>query len=168
MVNGAMTDGAGNRIADDARDAAAGEAGNAIVEFLVLGLLLLVPLVYVMLAALTLQGASYGVTAAAREAGRAFVTAPSAEAGFGRACSAASLALNDEGVPHFDCTRQLSITCLSGDDCARNLVPGSTIRVVVHVRAELPGLPASLFGTPLGIEVSARHDEVVDMFAEPR
>ena len=56
------------------------ERGSAIVEFHFLGLLLLVPLVYVLLAVLDVQRASYGVTQAAREAGRIFVATGNEEA----------------------------------------------------------------------------------------
>ena len=46
--------------------------GNALVEFTVLSLLLLVPLVYVLLGVFQVQRAAFGVTEAARQAGRAF------------------------------------------------------------------------------------------------
>ena len=48
------------------------ERGSAIVEFQFLGILLLVPLVYILLAVLDVQRTSYGVTQAAREAGRIY------------------------------------------------------------------------------------------------
>ena len=48
------------------------ERGNAILEFHFLGLLLLVPLVYILLAVLDVQRSSYGVTQAAREAARVY------------------------------------------------------------------------------------------------
>ena len=46
------------------------ERGSALVEFQFLAVLLLVPLVYVMLAALDVQRTVFGATQAAREAGR--------------------------------------------------------------------------------------------------
>src|SRR5690606_21138862 len=49
------------------------ERGSAIVEFHFLGILLLVPLVYIMLAVLDVQRTTYAVTQAAREAGRIYV-----------------------------------------------------------------------------------------------
>jgi hypothetical protein len=51
------------------------DRGSAIVEFHFLGILLLVPLVYILLAVLDVQRTSYGVTQAAREAGRIFAAA---------------------------------------------------------------------------------------------
>ena len=45
------------------------DTGNAMVEFTFLGVLLFVPLVYLVLAVLDVQRASYGASAAVREAG---------------------------------------------------------------------------------------------------
>nr|MBA2738363.1 hypothetical protein [Nocardioidaceae bacterium] len=52
------------------------ERGSALVEFTWLCLLLLVPMVYLLLAAMDVQRASYAATAASRAAGRAYVLAP--------------------------------------------------------------------------------------------
>ena len=53
------------------------DEGNAIVEFVVLAMLLMLPLVYVLLAVFRVQTASYALSSAALEAGRVFATAPS-------------------------------------------------------------------------------------------
>ena len=138
--------------------------GNAIVEYLILGVLFLIPLVYVFLAVFAVQSTAYGVTAAAREAARAFVTAPTTTDGLTRACAAAAIALRNESADTFDCSTQLAVQCVIRDACAVSLEPGLMIRVIVRARAELPFLPGSLFGHPLGVDVSAQHDEVVDSF----
>ena len=52
------------------------ERGTALVEFVWLAILMLIPLVYVVLAVFETQRTSYAASAAARSAGRAFVTAP--------------------------------------------------------------------------------------------
>ena len=57
------------------------EEGSAIVEFVFLAVLLLIPLIYLTMMIARVQAGSYAVAHAAREAGRAFVTAESAEAG---------------------------------------------------------------------------------------
>ncbi len=57
------------------------EAGNAIVEFTWLGILLLVPLVYILLAVFDVQRGAFAVTTASRAAGRAFSLAESPEEG---------------------------------------------------------------------------------------
>ena len=70
------------------------DRGSAIIEFHFLGILLLVPLVYILLAVLDVQRTSYGVTQAAREAGRIYV----ATGDEGAARRAAQVALEDQGV----------------------------------------------------------------------
>ena len=54
------------------------QAGSALVEFVFLAVLMMVPLFYLVMVLARLQAGAYGVSAAAREAGRAYVTAPSA------------------------------------------------------------------------------------------
>ena len=56
-----------------------GEDGNAILEFVMVAVVLMVPLVYVLLTVFQLQRAAFAVSAAAREAGRAYVTAESGD-----------------------------------------------------------------------------------------
>ena len=58
-----------------------GDAGNALVEFTYLAVLLMVPLVYVLLAGFQVQRAAFGVTEAARQAGRAYARADSGAEG---------------------------------------------------------------------------------------
>ena len=52
------------------------DEGSAIVEFVWLGILLLVPLIYIVVAVFEVQRTAYAASAAARSAGRAFVTSP--------------------------------------------------------------------------------------------
>ena len=51
------------------------QAGSAIVEFVFLAVLMLVPLFYLVMVLARLQAGAYAVSAASREAGRAYVTA---------------------------------------------------------------------------------------------
>ncbi|MGN6597745.1 MAG: pilus assembly protein, partial [Actinomycetes bacterium] len=62
------------------------------VEFLALGLVLLVPVTYLVLVVFRVQAASYGLAAATREAGRAYLTAPSTDVALARADAAAQVA----------------------------------------------------------------------------
>jgi Flp pilus assembly protein TadG len=68
------------------------DSGTAIIEFVWLAIILLVPLLYVVLAAFDTQRAAYAASAAARSAGRAFVTAPDQASGYARAREAVRLA----------------------------------------------------------------------------
>jgi hypothetical protein len=74
------------------------EDGAAVVEFVFVAILALVPLLYLVLAASTLQRNALAVTQAAREAGRAFATAEDETAGLERAAYAAQVALADHGL----------------------------------------------------------------------
>ena len=51
------------------------EGGTAVIEFVWLAVLLLIPLIYLILCLARVQAGSYAVTQGAREAARAFVTA---------------------------------------------------------------------------------------------
>lgn len=133
------------------------ERGSAIVEFHFLGILLLVPLVYIMLAALDVQKASYGVTQAAREAGRVFV-ATGSEPG---ARHAAAVALRDQGVSPAHVA--IRFTC-SASPCFR---PGADVSVTVETVVPLPFIPDALAGTVNArIPVEATHVAVIDQYRE--
>lgn len=135
-----------------------GDDGNALVEFSYLAVLLMVPLVYVLLTVFQVQRAAFGVTEAARQAGRAYVTAPDDAQGRARARVAADLALQDQGLV-------LCRTCISAP--AGELVPGGSVRIRVEHRVALP-LVGGLFrgAVPATIPVRATHVEAVDRFRE--
>jgi hypothetical protein len=150
----------GERIQGDA------EAGNAVLEFVVLAVLLLIPLVYVMLAVLRVQGAAYGIADATREAGRAFVAADTSSEAYARACTAATIAMRDQVDGTFDCAAQLTISCIG--ECSSTLSPGDTIRVQIDLPVALPMLPTSVFGNSTAVSLTSVHDEVVDEFRSSR
>lgn len=138
-------------------DAGRGDAGNALVEFTFLAVLLLVPLVHVVTAVFTVQKAAFAVTAATREAGRAFVTTTDGDPD-ARAAAAASLALRDQGLTLP--SGALHLTCEGA--CG---TPGTTVRVALDYTVVLPLVPRALGGHPLGgILVRGRHVEIVDEF----
>lgn len=135
--------------------------GNALLEFVWLAILLLVPLVFIVGVAAQLQRAAFATTAAARDAGRAYATADSDEDGQARALLAAQLAVDDQHVAWPD--RPASIV-----ECgACDFSPGSTFRVVVETRVHLPLVPAFLCRDgrcPADIPVRATHTERIDEF----
>ena len=73
------------------------QAGSAIVEFVFLAVLMMVPLFYLVMVLARLQSGAYAVSAASREAGRAYVTAQVSARAPSRAHSAAGLAFADQG-----------------------------------------------------------------------
>jgi hypothetical protein len=75
-----------------------GETGSASVEFVFVGVLLLVPLLYLVLTLFEVQRNAFAVTEAAREAGRAFATADDEATAPARAVYAVQLALTDQGL----------------------------------------------------------------------
>ncbi|NEE03303.1 pilus assembly protein [Phytoactinopolyspora halotolerans] len=133
------------------------ERGGAIVEFHLLGLLLLVPLVYVLIAVLDVQRSSYGVTQAVREAGRMYVITGDESA----ARTAAAVALRDQGVEPGSVT--LAFTC-STRPC---LQPGSEITVTARTEVAMPLVPDVIAGTVNAhIPITAAHTAVVDRYRE--
>ena len=135
-----------------------GDGGNAVVEFSTLAVLLMVPLVYVMLSVFEVQRASFGVTEAARQAGRAYATADDPAQGRARAAAAAALAMRDQGL---DCAR-----CLTG--LTGSLAADAQVTATVEHFVRLPLLGSVLGGGRGGIPVDATHVEVVDRFRSPR
>jgi hypothetical protein len=134
-----------------------GEDGNAIVEFVYLAVSLMVPLVYVLTTAFQVQRAAFGVTEAARQAGRAYAQADTPAQGMAVASAAAQLAMRDQGI-----------ALGSGLDVGApdGLAPGATVRVTVAHEVTLP-IIGGLFGeVEPHIPVRATHAEVVDRFQQ--
>lgn len=126
------------------------EAGNAVVEFTWLGVLLLVPLVYLLIAVFDVQRGAFATTTAARAAGRAFSLADSPEEGRRRAQEAARLVFDDHDVEGgFD----VQISC-HPQPC---LSPGSVATVVVTTQVVLPLVPDVLGGGQPTFRVTAEH-----------
>lgn len=135
------------------------EQGGAIVEFIFLGVLILVPLIYLVMVAGRIQAGSYAVTFAAREGGRAFVTSPSEGAAGARAQAAARLAFDDQGFAG----GTIDIAC-SDSPC---LSPSAELRVTAEVRVPLPLVPAFVAdAVPLSVPVSTSYVATVERFKE--
>lgn len=140
------------------------DVGTALVEFCWLAVLLLVPLVYILLAVFDVQRASYGVSAATRAAGRAYVLAPDLITAQSRAVAAAAVALSDQGLDLEP--GALVITCRpAASSC---LQPGSSAQVFLSVQVPLPLVPDALGGGAASIRVSSTHVAPYGTFREPR
>lgn len=138
------------------------DAGSAVVEFLGLALLLLVPLVYLILTLARVEAAVFAAEGAAREAGRLVVSAADDEEAASRAARAVELAFADQGIDVRGADA-LTLTC----DDAPCVTPGG--RVVVEVRAvvPLPGVPQFVLGAvPAQVPVAAQYVASVDEFRE--
>lgn len=144
------------RLRPEARD-----AGSAVVEFLGVALLLLVPIVYLVLVLGRLQSAAFAVDGAAREAARAAVTAEQHGVGAQRAVAATALALADQGLDPALAGDAVRLTC-SEPACT----PGTTVTATVHVDVALPGVPGWLQDVvPMSVPVHAAATAGVDEFA---
>lgn len=114
--------------------------GTAIIEFVFLGVLMLIPLMYLVLAISYIQRNTYGVTEAAREVGRVYATSGSASA----AQYAAQLAMDDQGQSGAD----MSIGWGGPGGCGGGgyppLKPGAVYSVCVTRGITIPGVPGFL------------------------
>lgn len=129
------------------------------VEFVVLAVLMLVPLIYLVMTMARLQAGAYAASAAAREAGRGYVTATTQEEAEPRALAAARIAFEDQGFSGGQGV--VSIDC-DGDPCLR---PEGRIEVAATVTVPLPFVPAFARDVvPLEVPVSASHVAVADRF----
>ncbi len=139
-----------------------GDEGNAVVEFLGVTLVLLLPLVYLVLVVSRLEAAAFAVEGAAREASRVFVAADDEQQATARAIAVTGVALADQGI-HDDPAHAIAFDCAA----TRCLTPGSEVAVTVAVRVPLPFVPTwARSVVPLEVPVSARHVAVVDRFRE--
>jgi len=142
---------------------ARGESGTALVEFVWLAILLIVPLLYIVLAAFDTQRAAYAASSAARSAGRAFVTAPDQASGYARAQAAVRLAYRDQGI---ESQPDVRISCRPNPrDC---LTPGSVVRAEIGSSVDLPLMPAALGSNTPRISVDSEHEAPYGTFREAR
>jgi Flp pilus assembly protein TadG len=121
--------------------------GSAVVEFVFLAVLVMVPLVYLIAAVATVQRNTLAVSQAARDAGRAFATSDSAPEAQRRVAAAVRLALQDQGLPDDVDVRFVA----SGASCSAapitpRLTPGAEFTVCVTRRVALPAVPSVLTG----------------------
>lgn len=140
------------------RRAGAGDDGRAIVEFLVVGLLVLLPVTYLVMTLARVQAAAFAVSTASREAGRAFTTAQGDGTGYARAQAAAALSFEDYD---FGGDGSVQVSC-DGSPCLR---PEGRVQVEATVVVPLPLVPDFLASAvPASVPVSATHVATVDRF----
>ena len=135
--------------------------GSAAIEFLTVGLLLLVPLVYLVLALAAAQGGALGVEGAARQASRVFVQAPDEGAAESAARDAISVTLADYGLDSG--AARVRIDCAPNP--ARCLTRRGFVTVRIDARVPLPLVPPALGAIlPLSLPVQATATEQVSRF----
>jgi Flp pilus assembly protein TadG len=140
------------------------ESGSALVEVVWLSVLLLVPLVYVLLAAFDVQRAAYGVSGAARAAARAYSLSPDEASASSRARAAATVALRDQRID----ADQVAMDVRCRPDPGNCLAAGSLIEVGLRYQVRLPLTPMALGGQTPSIRVEASHTVAYGSHREDR
>lgn len=116
-------------------------------EFIVLGVLVMLPVLYIAMSLLTVQATTFAAAQSARDAARLLDNAAGVNAGEARALTAARQTLTDQNLPADDVRLHYVAT---GGDCATaprirpELRPGAVFDVCVTVPLVLPLLPADL------------------------
>ena len=136
------------------------ESGSASLEFVTVGMIMLLPLVYLVLAVSSIQAGAFAAEGAARQAARVFVQSPDAGAGQAGAQRALDFALADNGV---SAPASLAISCQPRPrEC---LTRQGYVTVVVEVAVPLPLVPSVLLGDfPLAVPLRATATEQVSRF----
>ena len=138
------------------------QRGSALVEVTWLGILLVLPVLWIVMSVFQVQRGAFAVSAAARSAARAYALAPDDESGLVRARTAARLALDDQGV--HGVTPDVRVTCTPySGDCHQGT---SVITVSVHSRVVLPLMPSALGGDRPSFALDATQTVPIGQFQE--
>ncbi|GAB4095718.1 hypothetical protein GCM10028787_11930 [Brachybacterium horti] len=137
----------------------AGEDGNALVEFVVLGVALLIPTLYLVLTLGSVQSAVFAADVVARDAARIHAVEEDPGTARDRAARHTRLVLEDFGLEAQDV---VTISCTE-DPCS---TPGGLVTAQVRIPVPVPGLgPVLGGGGP--VAVSATHAVPVDRYRAP-
>ena len=140
------------------------QRASAIIEFLFVAVLVLVPLIYLVVAVAVVQRSRLATTNAARDVGRAIATSATAGQAETRAQAALRAALRGQGLTPADVeVRYVD----AGADCqspatAPSLTPASVFAVCVIRHQPLPAVPTILSGR--GVTIIGRYVVHVDDF----
>jgi Flp pilus assembly protein TadG len=138
------------------------DRGSALVELSWLGILLILPMLWIVMSVFEVQRGAFGVSAAARAAARAYALAPDDSTGLLRAREAARVALDDQGLR--DVTPEVDVSCTPyPGDCHEG---ASVITVSVHSRVVLPLMPTALGGDRPSFALDASQTVPIGQFQE--
>lgn len=141
-----------------------GEQASAIIEFVFVAVLVLVPLIYLIVAVAVVQRSRLATTNAARDVGRAIATSTTADQAEVRAQAALRAALRGQGMT----ASQVELRYVeAGADCqgpatTPSLAPASVFAICVIRHQPLPAIPTLLSGR--GVTVIGRYLVHVDDF----
>jgi Flp pilus assembly protein TadG len=138
------------------------QRGSAVVELAWLGILLVLPVLWIVMSVFQVQRGAFGVSTAARAAARAYSLAPDDATGLVRARQAARVALDDQGV--YAVGPDVRVTCTPYPaDCHQGT---SVITVSVHSRVVLPMMPSALGGNRPSFALDATQTVPIGQFRE--
>ena len=137
------------------------DTGSASLEFVTVGLLLLVPTVYLVLALSALESASFAVEGAARQASRVFVQSPNEVSAELAAQTAIAVTLADYDID--SSAAKVRVTCRPNpSEC---LTRRGEVTVSVTATVPLPLMPPVLqLHLPVSIPVQSMATEQVSRF----
>jgi len=145
------------------------DEGNAIIEFVFVALLILVPLVYLIVAVAVVQRSRLATTNAARDVGRAIATSDRLDQAPVRAQAALRIALANQGLQPADVQLRFvaaGADCQSGPSQSPVLAAGAEFQVCVIRHQPLPAVPTVLSGR--GVTTVGRYLVHVDEFRASR
>ena len=143
--------------------------GSAVIEFIGLAVVIMIPLTYLMITVFTVQRAVFAAGAAAREAGRAFALADSEAQGEARARTAADLALESHGLSGGSLEFHSRGSSCSSPAIAPTLEPGASYTVCLRLDIDLPYADKGYLADSLrAAAVTGKYTLVVDSFRRSR
>ena len=136
------------------------QRGSALVEFCWVGLILFIPIAWIVLAVFEVQRGTFALGGAARAAARAYALAPDDATGAARAQAVVDRTLADQGVKG-----QMGTTKVTCQPLPANCHVGtSVITVTVHSGVSIPFLPAMLSEEQRSFALSASHTVPIGQF----
>ena len=137
------------------------DEGSAALEFVTAGLVLLLPLVYLVLAMASIQAGALAIEGAARQAARVFVQSGSLAEAQASAATAVEFALADHGVdPN---TVRVEVACSPRP--TQCLSRRGLVTVTIEIAVPLPLVPPILVGDfPLVVPLQASATQQVSRF----
>lgn len=138
------------------------ERGSGIVEFVWLGIVLLVPMIWIVISVFEVQRGAFAVSSAARAAGRAYALAPDEATGLARAREVARFTLADQGGD--DMPLEVAVDCSLGVGSC--LAGTSVITVTISSHVQLPLFPEVLRGGQTGFALESSHTVPIGHYVE--
>lgn len=137
------------------------DAGSALVEFSWVGIILFVPLMWIVLSVYQVQQGAFALNGAARAATRAYALAPDDATGEARAKAIVEQALTDQGPDGM--TAEVRFDCTTKPNCHSGT---SLITITLDSGVALPYLPDFLAPENRSFDLDASHTVPIGQFVE--